>query len=260
MRDHKPSRLYIKKKSKAVSGLSGPYKELEPFEEVITELAPGHTVPEPQQVQEPLKANSQQPTANSQKPKAGIISSRDLKEMQFVPLKVTGIWADLLGRPCEPLYMMLFGMPGSGKSSMAILFAKYLVKELLKKVLYIANEEGFNHTLKDKFERINAWDDNLHIATEIPANIMDYDFIFFDSVNNLKLSVEDVAELIIKSKKKGVSLILIYQATKQGLYRGMSENEHLVDCSFKIDGGKTATQKNRFGGTGIINIFEHIKE
>jgi KaiC/GvpD/RAD55 family RecA-like ATPase len=50
---------------------------------------------------------------------------------------------------------MVFGLPKSGKSTLCIDFAKFLA-EYHGKVLYVAIEEGFGYTLKEKFERLGA--------------------------------------------------------------------------------------------------------
>jgi predicted ATP-dependent serine protease len=53
------------------------------------------------------------------------------------------------------------------------------------------------------------------------------------------------------------SFVLFYQLTKDGKYKGLSENEHLVDVSIKAKNGLTLNQKNRFGGKGRMNVFDY---
>jgi hypothetical protein len=134
-------------------------------------------------------------------------------------------------------------------------FAQYLANEKLKRVLFVSKEEGLNHTLKDKFFRMNAFSPNIFISESIPADLSLYDYVFFDSVNQLQLSIEDVAEL--KKKNPNVSFMLIFQATVDGSYRGTKDFEHLVDVSVNInDQGYASAQKTRFGGNGTINVFK----
>ncbi|HPE55592.1 MAG TPA: AAA family ATPase [Bacteroidales bacterium] len=186
-----------------------------------------------------------------------IINSNQLREMEFQLLPFTGVWADIFGKVSQPFYAMVFGMPGSGKSTFDILFAKYLAKDLTLKVLYVASEEGFTYTLREKFDRLNAFSENIDITYKLPSNFKDYDFIFIDSVNELGIDPDQVAKLIAKARQSQISIIFIYRATKDGKYKGLSENEHLVDVSIKVENGVTQNLKNRFGGQGRMGVFEH---
>jgi hypothetical protein len=187
----------------------------------------------------------------------GIINSNQLREMEFQLLPFSGVWADIFGKVSQPFFTMVFGMPGSGKSTFDILFAKYLANDLDLKVLYVASEEGFTYTLREKFDRLNAFSENIDIAYKLPASFKDYDFIFIDSVNELGIDPDEVGKLILKGRQFQTSFVFIYRATKDGKYKGLSENEHLVDVSIKVENGITFNQKNRFGGTGRMNAFEY---
>lgn len=87
--------------------------------------------------------------------------------------------------------------------------------------------------------------------------IKDYDFIFIDSVNELGFDPDEVGKSIIEGRQNQTSIVFIYRATKDGKYKGLSENEHLVDVSIKVESGLTMNQKNRFGGKGRMNVFEY---
>ncbi len=187
----------------------------------------------------------------------GIINSNQLREMEFELLPFSGVWLDIFGKVSQPFFSMVFGMPGSGKSTFNILFAKYVANGLDLKVLYIASEEGFTYTLREKFERLDAFSEKIDIAYRLPANIKEYDFIFIDSVNELGFDPDEVGKLIMKGRQHQTSIVFIYRATKDGKYKGLSENEHLVDVSIKVENGLTLNQKNRFGGKGRMNVFEY---
>jgi len=191
------------------------------------------------------------------KPSKGIINSNQLREMEFELLPFSGVWADMFGKVSQPFFTMVFGMPGSGKSTFNILFSKYLANDLNLKILYVASEEGFTYTLREKFDRLDAFSDNIDIAYKLPTNFKDYDFIFIDSVNELGFDPDEVGKLIMKGRQNQTSFVFIYRATKDGKYKGLSENEHLVDVSIKVENGLTFNQKNRFGGNGRMNVFEY---
>jgi hypothetical protein len=187
-------------------------------------------------------------------PKA--INSMHLQEMEFEVLPLRDAWYDCLGDVITPFSMMIYGGPGSGKSTFAIAFANYLAEELNKKVLYVAAEEAIGATLQEKFRRMDAFSPNITIATTIDQCCSGYDFVFIDSVNELQLTPEKVSELIQKAKDRNISLILIYRGTKGGSFRGEETNENLVDISLKAENGIIAPRKNRFGGTGSIQVYE----
>jgi len=187
----------------------------------------------------------------------GIINSNELREMEFELLPFSGVWLDIFGKVSQPFFTMVFGMPGSGKSTFNILFAKYIANGLDLKTLYVASEEGFTYTLREKFERLDAFSEKIDIAYRLPATIKDYDFIFIDSVNELGFDPDEVGKLIMKGRQNQTSIVFIYRATKDGKYKGLSENEHLVDVSIKVESGLTLNQKNRFGGKGRMNVFEY---
>ncbi len=177
--------------------------------------------------------------------------------MEFQLLPFSSVWADIFGKVSQPYFTMVFGMPGSGKSTFDILFAKYLANDLDLRILYVASEEGFTYTLKEKFDRLDAFSNNIDIAYNLPGDTRGYDFIFIDSVNELGFDPDEVAKLIIKGRQSQTSIVFIYRATKDGKYKGLSGNEHLVDVSIKVENGLTFNQKNRFGGQGRMNVFEY---
>ena len=183
-----------------------------------------------------------------------IMSSTDFVNMQFHPVGFTGKWLQLIGDPVEPWKMMTWSKPGKGKSTLMIELAKYLAETHGRTVLFVAKEEGFNSTLKDKFIRLNATDPLISISSELPTNLSDYNYVFIDSVTAFKLSVDDLSALI--KKYPSTSFVFIYQSTVDGGYRGNKEVEHLVDVSIYInESGYASAQKTRFGGSGTINVF-----
>ena len=189
----------------------------------------------------------------------GVISSNDLSKMHFNHIGVKGMWLDVLGDISDPFFAMISGKPGSGKSTFLALMSKYFASEINSKVLYVSHEEGYSRTLQDKFERCNAFDDNTDITQSLPKNISGYDLVIIDSVSTLKLDTDDVQRLIEACRKTKTSLALVYHATKDGQYKGMSENEHLVDMTIMIEQGVTHVGKNRFGGKGQMNVFDYAE-
>lgn len=98
-----------------------------------------------------------------------------------------------------------------GKLYLCVDFAGYLARNH-GKVLYIAKEEGLDMTLQEKRKAKDVAHPNLFVAEEIPRDLSLYDFILFDSVNKLGLSVQDLETL--KRANTGKSFIYIFQTTK----------------------------------------------
>jgi deoxyadenosine/deoxycytidine kinase len=171
----------------------------------------------------------------------------------FVVIPFTGKWLKLIGNPQLPMKIMMYGNPGGGKSSLAMMLAYYLASEHGQKVLIVSKEEGFNFTVKEKAKRLNCIHENIHIVDTLPTNISGYDLIILDSVNSLRLSASDMRELYAKHPE--TSFVVVCQTTKTGLFRGEKELEHDVDCVIRVNDLTAQAEKNRFGGSEVVKVF-----
>jgi hypothetical protein len=186
----------------------------------------------------------------------GIMSARDLEQFEYPKYDFTGRWNQFFGDPSINCHYMVFGLPKSGKSTFCMHFAKYLADNH-GSVLYVASEEGFSQTLKNKMTNFGLTSDNMHFSNYREAEpIMDiaseYDFIFIDSVNFINISPEQIREM--KHKNRNLSLITIQQATKDGDFRGSQEYAHDSDSIVKIADG-IATQQGRFQEMSQMMVF-----
>ncbi len=185
----------------------------------------------------------------------GAISAKQFAEYDYDTYGFDGKWLNLIGDPAKPFHLMFWSKPGLGKSTLAIELAKYLATQFNQKVLFAAIEEGLSYTLKDKFRRLNAFDDSIFILPELPEKLDDYDVIIIDSVTRMKMQPDDFVKL--KNKYPQKTFILIFQSTVDGNYRGNKEWEHEVDVSIYInENGYASAQKTRFGGAGTIKVFK----
>ncbi|TAH43651.1 MAG: DUF2075 domain-containing protein [Bacteroidetes bacterium] len=187
-------------------------------------------------------------------PKKNIISSLDLAAMSFMSLNFTGVWEQFIGCPTYNFNCIIHGKPGSGKSTLAIQFAKYL-SDNFGRVVYISGEEGFSKTLQNKFMLTDSLSGDIDVADlrsyeDIIRNIAteSYRFIFIDSLNTMKISVDELREL--RNRYKGSAIITISQATKDGLIRGSNELVHDCDVHIVVEDGIAITPKNRFRNAG----------
>ncbi|MFA6066881.1 MAG: AAA family ATPase [Candidatus Babeliaceae bacterium] len=182
------------------------------------------------------------------------INSMDLQNMKFETIGLKGKYGELIGDPVEPWAMMVYGGPGSGKSTFAIDFARTLAVDHNKKIAFVPKEEGVRSTVKDKFTRLNAFHSNIDLfPNKLPKNLDDYKYLFIDSVNEMGLDVDALSNLMAKHPK--VSFVFVFKGTKTGGFRGSEEFENLVDVSISVDNGTAAVQKSRFGGKGNMTVY-----
>lgn len=175
------------------------------------------------------------------KEKDSTISSQDLLRADFDTIDFDGRWESFFGNPSRNFKCMIYGKAGSGKSTFAIQFAKYLSKDLGLKVLYIASEEKFGYTLQEKIRRFNVANDNISFAEKLPLDITKYDVVFFDSVTNMRITPEEWA-----SMTGNVASVGIFQCTKDGAFRGGADFGHDVDIVVNVENMVATTEKNRF--------------
>ena len=185
-----------------------------------------------------------------------ILNSTELAGLEFEILHTDGIFHELIGNPSLPFYVMLYGLPGSGKSTLTIQLAKYLATQGLR-VLYYAKEEstrhGFNYTLKEKLDRLNAYHENLFFAADLPEDLTPYDVLVIDSVNEAQLTKDQIERL--QNDYPNLSMLLIFQSTKDGQFRGDQTWQHLVDTVIHVENGVATTGKNRFGKGGDVEVW-----
>jgi predicted ATP-dependent serine protease len=174
--------------------------------------------------------------------------------MQFETIGLQGKYRELIGDPSVDFSAMVYGLPKSGKSTLCIDFARHLA-EHHGKVLYVAIEEGFGYTLKEKFERLNAIHPNLVIAEKLPDDLALFQFVFIDSVSKAGLTTDDLT--YVRKQYPTTAFIYIFHTTKDGNFRGKQGFAHDVDVIILVENG-VAKANGRFTTSGTINLFESI--
>lgn len=184
------------------------------------------------------------------------LQSTKLMGMHFNTLNVSGKYAKVLGKLSLPFQIMLYGKPGSGKSSMALELAYLFASQHQMKVLFVAKEEGITRTTQEKFERLKTAHKNLYIIEQGNFNrkLGNFDLLIIDSVNEMKYSVDDI--LAIQKKNPKLAMIQVFKATKTGAFLGKSDYAHAVDAVLKVsDAGIVSVEKSRYGGHGTANVL-----
>ena len=172
--------------------------------------------------------------------------------------------------------MLLGGEPGIGKSTLLLQIAMLVNC----KVLYVSGEES-QKQIKLRADRMNSASEECFILSEtrtqnIFAQIekLAPELIIIDSVQTLHTDYIDsspgsvsqikecTAEFIRFAKETHVPIFLVGHITKDGQIAGPKILEHMVDVVLQFEGDRNhmyrilRTQKNRFGATSEIGIYE----
>jgi predicted ATP-dependent serine protease len=155
-----------------------------------------------------------------------------------------------MGDPSVGFTAMVFGQPKSGKSTLMLEFAHHLAVHH-GDVLYVAIEEGYGYTLKEKIARIGAVHARLNFSEALPKDVSTYDYVFIDSVSRAGMELEDLVKL--KNRYPRTSFVFIFHATKDGKFRGGNELAHEVDVIIEVE-NKIATASGRFNAGGQLKM------
>ncbi len=172
--------------------------------------------------------------------------------------------------------MLLGGEPGIGKSTLLLQIAMTLGC----KVLYVSGEES-QQQIKIRADRMKALADQCFVLSETKTqNIFSHietlapELVIIDSVQTLHTdhiesspgSVSQIkectAEFIRFAKETHIPVFLVGHITKDGQIAGPKILEHMVDVVLQFEGDRNhiyrilRTQKNRFGATSEIGIYE----
>lgn len=222
-------------------------------------------------------------THKSVKPKTPTpLTLLDSQEKRLV-LKMNEINRVIGGGILEGSIVLLTGEPGIGKSTLTLQICDQ-ISGIKKKVLYISGEES-KAQIAGRAKRLKINSESISFLSEtnletILATIKDAkpDFIVIDSIQVLySVDLTSVAGSIGQiryateqfmefAKQKNIPILLIGHVTKEGALAGPRVLEHLVDTVLYLEGDRyqhfriLRSQKNRFGSTNEIGIFEMHSE
>lgn len=172
--------------------------------------------------------------------------------------------------------ILIGGDPGIGKSTLAMQAAA----KINKKVLYVTGEES-EKQIKLRASRLKLKSPEFYVQAE--TNLSDIlgainqllpSVVVIDSIqtmyrgelDNSPGTITQVREctslLMDEAKKKHYSVIIIGHVTKEGMIAGPKLLEHMVDTVVQFEGESNYSfrilraQKNRFGSTNEIGVFE----
>ena len=176
--------------------------------------------------------------------------------------------------------VLLGGDPGIGKSTLAMQAAS-AIKD---KVLYVTGEES-ERQVKIRASRLKIKSDDFYILPETDlnpilsaVNSLKPVLVIIDSIQTMYRSefdnspgtVTQIREctslLMEEAKKKHYSVLIIGHVTKEGIIAGPKLLEHIVDTVIQFEGEThhsyriLRAQKNRFGSTNEIGVFEMYED
>jgi DNA repair protein RadA/Sms len=172
--------------------------------------------------------------------------------------------------------ILLGGDPGIGKSTLAMQAAS----QINNNVLYVTGEESAIQ-IKTRAARLGIQSNNFYILPETDLNIilasinsLSPVLVIIDSIqttyrselDNSPGTITQIREctsfLMETAKKNNISILIVGHVTKEGFIAGPKVLEHMVDTVIQFEGEShhafriLRAQKNRFGNTNEIGIFE----
>lgn len=176
-----------------------------------------------------------------------ILSGEDLLDMKFETYEFNTEFHNVFGNPSKNFVAMVHGNPGSGKSTFAIQFASYFNRHI-GSCVYCSIEEGISYSLQQKIAsntKYGAFNISQDKSIKEIKKLNHHRLIVIDSVTTGGFTPEDIKTLVTGSDN--TAFLLVFHNTKDGIYKGDSTFEHLVDINLTADKGTvTADGKHRF--------------
>lgn len=179
--------------------------------------------------------------------------------------------------------VLLGGEPGIGKSTLLLQVASRFA-DRHGPVLYVTGEESSTQ-VRMRAQRLGAVRDSISVYPEssveaVAAQVEESPpaLLIVDSIQTAVTEAldspagsvgqvrESAAELMRLAKERSLPVILVGHVTKQGTLAGPKVLEHAVDVVLQFEGERTTayrllrSEKNRFGSTQELGIFEMLEE
>ena len=178
---------------------------------------------------------------------------------------------------------LLFGEPGVGKSTLALMSLRELAAASTP-VLLIAAEESVAQVAQ-RARRLGDVPPGLDVAASTNVDVAEQlvrerrpTLCVIDSISAMSdeaignvagsvAQIRHVAERLCSvAKETGVALLMVGHVTKDGDLAGPRTLEHLVDTVIRIEGDRNGSLrliravKHRFGATGEVGLLEMVPE
>lgn len=190
------------------------------------------------------------------------ISPKQLYSKKFKTFEFDGIWKDILGSPERGGYWLIYGDEKNGKSTFALILAKYL--STLEKVAYISAEEGTGHSFQNRCKRIGITEEHKFLAYDY--NLMEdlletfkgREFAKIIFIDNLTAYDDEINKKMIlqltKDYPKTLFIIIAHEDRKEPVGAVGKLVKKLAKRIVRVVGLKAlVTNRDGAGGEYIIN-------
>jgi DNA repair protein RadA/Sms len=199
-----------------------------------------------------------------------------------IPLPLPEFTRVLGGGVVPGSLVLIGGDPGIGKSTLLLQVAG-MMADGMGEVLYLSGEESV-YQIKMRAQRLGMADKNLYLLSETNLDIaiehlntLRPKAAIIDSIQTVYLqdlsssagSVSQVRECAARlmqfAKGENLPVFLVGHVTKEGNIAGPRVLEHIVDTVLYLEGDRFNTfrllraQKNRFGSTNEVGVFEMVE-
>lgn len=179
----------------------------------------------------------------------------------FDTLAFTDEWKDSFGEPEKNFKMILYGGSGEGKTEFTVRFSKYLAG--FGKVSYISPEQGISKSLQDAIKR-NQMETVAGKVMFLTGGTFDElliyirksrsKFIIIDSLDYMKLTVDQFKILITKFPKKAF-IIIAWAKNGSPKSQHAKDIEFMCDIKSLVESFRITLPTSRFGGNKPFIIW-----
>lgn len=226
--------------------------------------------------EEIIETSKRKPTITKSKFELNIIDTISADEGDRIKTGINEFDRVLGGGLMPGSVILLGGDPGIGKSTLAM----QATANIKQKVLYATGEES-EKQIKLRASRLKITSSDFFVQAETnlsdiigAINQLSPSVVVIDSIQTMYRAELDnspgtitqirecTALLMEEAKKKHYSVIIIGHVTKDGMIAGPKLLEHMVDTVIHFEGESNYSfrilraQKNRFGSTNEIGVFE----
>jgi len=226
--------------------------------------------------EEIIETSKRKPVISKSKYELNTIESISANEADRIKTGINEFDRVLGGGLMPGSVILLGGDPGIGKSTLAMQAAA----SINQKVLYATGEES-EKQIKLRASRLKLNSPEFYVQAETnlsdilgAVNQLSPSLVVIDSIQTMYRSELDnspgtitqirecTSLLMEEAKKKHYSVIIIGHVTKEGMIAGPKLLEHMVDTVIQFEGESNHSfrilraQKNRFGSTNEIGVFE----
>lgn len=180
----------------------------------------------------------------------------------FDTLAFTGEWKESFGEPEKNFKMLLYGGSGEGKTEFTVRFSKYLAG--FGKVSYISPEQGISKSLQDAIKR-NQMETVAGKVMFLTGGTFDElliyikksrsKFIIIDSLDYMKLTVEQFKILIARFPKKAF-IIIAWAKNGSPKSQHAKDIEFMCDIKSLVESFTITLPTSRFGGNQPFIIWK----